>query len=387
MRPGQRLLRGIDKLADPGLALALSLSAISLFAGPVALISGCFLAGILAGFQSRVPAWVAIAAASALQIATWPDHFRLEAFSPLIGAVLAPLSGGFMRSRRDFAILSALILAGIGLAIALDRGAIESNLVPMILLCLPASISGLAFGILLDAAVRRGAAWSQANMRTVTRDLLLGRITTGMIHDLAQPINVVSMANGNLSYLLERIDGKDHIPLIEERVQRIAAQTDRAASLLHNFRSFGRADAAAHDVLTVRDALERTRVATISNVRHGGVAIELRGDALDCICNLHVGILQMTVSAALLTVFSSFSGGPDEQRNGTVIIEANLAAEQIIFTVTAIGDDHKEVALSRMEPILGLLIGEVVTGVSGRLEQLTRHDRHTGIRFALPQGR
>ncbi len=351
------------------------------------MISGCFLAGILAGFQSRVPAWVAIAAASALQIATWPDHFRLEAFSPLIGAVLAPLSGGFMRSRRDFAILSALILAGIGLAIAVDRGAIESNLVPMILLCLPASISGLAFGILLDAAVRRGAAWSQANMRTVTRDLLLGRITTGMIHDLAQPINVVSMANGNLSYLLERIDGKDHIPLIEERVQRIAAQTDRAASLLHNFRSFGRADAAAHDVLTVRDALERTRVATISNVRHGGVVIELRGDALDCICNLHVGILQMTVSAALLTVFSSFSGGPDEQRNGTVIIEANLAAEQIIFTVTAIGDDQKEVALSRMEPILGLLIGEVVTGVSGRLEQLTRHDRHTGIRFALPQGR
>lgn len=387
MTLGRRLLRSLDYLGDPRLALALALAALSLLGGPVAVVSACFLAGMLAGFRDRAPAWIAIAAAFALQLATWPDHFRPEAFSPVIAAVLAPWSGGIARTSRDFTIVSALILAGIGLAVAAERGLVQPGDALAMLICLPAAVCGLAMGALLDASAQRGGAWSQANMRTVARDLLLGRITTGMIHDLAQPINVVSMANGNLSYLLARTDGNDHRDLIEERVQRIAAQTDRAANLLHNFRSFGRENAMGDDVLTVRDALERTRVATISNVRHGGVAIDLRGDALDCICTLHVGILQMAVSAALLTAFASFSGPDDERREGTVIVDANLAGDEIVLTVSAIGADEAEVGFDRLEPILGMLLAEILAGVSGRLEPLTRRDRHAGIRFTLPYER
>src|SRR5690606_1497288 len=49
---------------------------------------------------------------------------------------------------------------------------------------------------------RRGIAASDGagadDLEALTRDLLLGRMTVGMVHDLAQPLNVIVMAAGNL---------------------------------------------------------------------------------------------------------------------------------------------------------------------------------------------
>lgn len=350
--------------ATPALALAL----LSIIQGLAALLSACFLAGMLAGFRSRWPAAVAILLAICLQWATSLQHFRLESLSPLISVILAPLTVHFLRLRSGVGIVTALLIANMALLVAMERGLFAPGTIPTITLVTLTAIIGLIFGMLLDTVLRRDAAWSRANIALVARDLLLGRITTGMIHDLAQPINVVSMANGNLSYLLNNMPDKEHAhELLQERIERIAGQTDKAANLLHNFRSFGRGDDEANGVLTVRDALERTRIATTSNVRHGGVTVEFRGNALDCICGEHLAVLQLAVAGALLSAFAAYTGPDGERRDGSVIVDATLGLNSIIVTVNPHDAHGKTLVPGQPEPALVWLLQEVLASNGGRL--------------------
>lgn len=349
-------------------SIALALALLSIIQGLAALLSACFLAGMLAGFRSRWPAAVAILLAICLQWATSLQHFRLESLSPLISVILAPLTVRFLRLRSGVGIVTALVIANMALLVAMERGFVAPGAIATISLATVTAIIGMIFGMLLDTVLRRDAAWSRANIALVARDLLLGRITTGMIHDLAQPINVVSMANGNLSYLLHNMPDKEQAhELLQERIERIAGQTDKAAHLLHNFRSFGRGEDEANGVLTVRDALERSRIATTSNVRHGGVTVEFRGNALDCIGGEHLAVLQMAVAGALLSAFAAYTAPDGERRNGSVIVDARLGPNTITVTVTPQDADGKILVPGQPEPALGWLLQEVLASIGGRL--------------------
>lgn len=388
MNPRQRLARALEEVADPTIAIALAVGLLSLFHGVVSLISLAFLAGMLAGIRSRAPAWIAIALVAALQFATWPHRFHLDAFLSVIGVVLAPFGSQLLKARWSFASVVGAMLLGIALAVTLNTGAIAPHTGFTILLVAIAAFVGLAFGALADSAMRRDGAWSQASIALVARDLLLGRITTGMIHDLAQPINVVSMANGNLAYLLDTMQHEESArDLFEERVQRIAGQTDKAAHLLHNFRSFGREELTATGVLTVRDALERTRTATTSNVRHGGVEVEFTGDALDCIGGEHLGVMQMAVAGTLLSAYGGYTDPGGERRNGTLIVDARLASGTIVLTITALAEDRSVIPVAAPDPVLAWLLEEVLASVSGRFALVRDRGKPAVIRLTLPHQR
>jgi signal transduction histidine kinase len=393
MRAGLRLVLGglgakLRQLARPELAIAVAVGLMSIVPGLAALLSVCFLAGILAGFRDRWAAFAALTVTAVLQLLTWPQHFRLEAFSPVISFILAPLAARFSGVRRTFALAAALLIGVPALLIAAEVRIVETSLALIVILSAMTATIGLVLGALLDSTARRDAAWSRANIGVVARDLLLGRITTGMIHDLAQPINVVSMANGNLSYLLHNMPEQEQAHgLLHERVQRIAGQTDKAAHLLHNFRSFGRGEQEQGGMLTVRDALERTRIATTSNVRHGGVAVELEGDALDCIGGEHLGVMQIAVAGALLSAFAAFAGGGGEKLNGSVIVNARLARRTIILTITALDDEGRSLHAIQPEPVLSWLLHEVLCGIGGEFVPLVHARGKASITFTLPHGR
>lgn len=168
----------------------------------------------------------------------------------------------------------------------------------------------------------------------VSRDLLLGRVTSGMLHDLAQPLNVISMANGNLSYIMENLEVP---PLqraqLDERLNRIAGQTEHAAHILDLFRWFGRNRDREAELLNVKSALQQAVAATRSNVRHGGVAVRLSGDALDYPLPRRHGLLEMMAVAALLSAFSSFVLANGSKVKGLVHVHAELSPSFVVIAI------------------------------------------------------
>lgn len=382
----KRMGREVLQLCDASVAVTAGAVMLSLVEGEPAFVSACFLFGLLVGSGNRLSGGLALTGVAAVQLATWPEHFRLEGLFPIFSAILAALAIRLCPFQLRYGATVGVVLVGIGLTVAIDRGFIEPSRYVTALIATLFGIGGLILGRLIASSVKRDAAWSSANIHKVTRDLLLGRITTGMIHDLAQPINVVSMANGNLSYIISNLSKQESAEdLLKERVERIAGQTDKAAHLLHNFRSFGRADQEPSSVLTIRDALERTRVATMSNVRHGGVGVEFRGDALDCMGGEHLAVLQLVMAGTLLSAFAGFTNEARDRLNGTVVIEARLEPGFVRFDVSAL-DEHNEVMpVSLPDPALAWLLEEVISSVGGRIGRADQMKRATQVYLMLPR--
>ncbi len=229
-------------------------------------------------------------------------------------------------------------------------------------------------------------AWGDDSLTTVTRDLLLGRVTSGMLHDLAQPLNVISMANGNMGYIVEHlaIDEEERRQLLE-RINRIGHHTEAAAAILSLFRWFGRDGSDDPAVLSVRSALERAVTATRSNVRHHGVAVELQGDGLEYQLPARHGALEMMAVAALLCAFSSFFDHDGSKKRGTVMLDATLSRTQIIVCVRCIDAEGMPVHGKSMDYATAWLVDQVAHETGGHFLSLMRESRPE--RFVIRLGR
>ena len=242
-----------------------------------------------------------------------------------------------------------------------------------------------AAGLARKLDIERLRTWTDKSVVDFTRDLLLGRVTSGMLHDLAQPLNVISMANGNLEYLVDRLDIDPAAKtLLGERSERIAEQTGQAAHILGLFRWFGRNASRDDGTLTVRDAIEHAITATKSNIRHAGVDVELRGDALDCLLPERHASLELLVAAALLSSFEIFLEGDGAKVPGTVVVQASLLGVSIVITIHCLNDDGKPRGGKKMDEPTIWLIDQVARESQARFS----HDRRYGrpVRFSIVIG-
>lgn len=244
----------------------------------------------------------------------------------------------------------ALILGSIALSARFTFAGFVDDAM-MVIACLTATFIGAGITRHLAAVDAKLLAWGEGGMVQVTRDLLLGRITSGMLHDLAQPLNVISMANGNMEYLIAHLDiDEESRQQLQERVQRIATHTEGAAHILSLFRWFGRdAEDGRHGPLTVHGALECAVAATRSNVRHHGVAVHLQGDALDQNVPEQYGALEMMAVAALLSAFGGYLGLDGLKQRGDVVLDAVLTPADIMITVECVDADGYPVASRRID--------------------------------------
>ena len=321
-----------------GLTVAVTFAALSAFTDVTHFgLAGTFAAGALMGLRNRFSALLALSAFAAISYWRGDNGFILANVGPLVQVSTLLLTiwlPARIRPRLPLWLGSLVIMAACYDLIASQSfsDAIRSWLAPANHLL--AVLFGVFFGQQFASRSRWETAWSKAEFIELSRDLLLGRITTGLIHDLAQPINVVAMANNNLSYLIDQMRADD--PLRKhmiERVSRITEQTEKAGHLLQYFRNFGRHTAELTDDLTVRNVLERAWVTTRSNIRHAGITTEFRGDALDSVIPASHGYLQIMVAAALLGAYSSFPLNSDNQMKGIVVIQARLHSNQIKIAV------------------------------------------------------
>jgi len=79
---------------------------------------------------------------------------------------------------------------------------------------------------------------SQAQVVQASKLATLGEMATGVAHELNQPLNVIRLAAGNI--LRKEARGKLEPELLKEKLERISAQTERAARIIDHLRMFGR---------------------------------------------------------------------------------------------------------------------------------------------------
>ena len=367
------------------LAVAVLVAASAATALPM-IVAATFAAGALLGLRARIAALAALAFVigwhwRAPELVTW---FGLTAVILTLSlAVLLPERG---RLRIPDWLGVLFVLAGLT-TLLVGTAFSESDRAVLGLLQQVLAIGiGTYFGQLVAAGGHRGAAWSSANIMQLARELLLGRITTGMIHDMAQPINVVAMANSNLAYLVDQMPAEGgQLPLIRERVDRIAEQADRAAHLLQDFRSFGRQTSGEADDMTVRAVLERAWTTTRSNVRHGGVSVDLGGDALDCVIPAGNGALQIMVAGALLGAFRSFHGPMGEKINGAVVLHSRIRKNMILIAVYCSDEADAARFDCSLDPVSLWLLGEIAREAGGHLQAAHSVRRRHHLSMAFPR--
>lgn len=260
--------------------------------------------------------------------------------------------------------------------------------IPAVIVIASLCAAFLGAGIARHVAVvdARLLAWGDRGLVEVTRDLLLGRITSGMLHDLAQPLNVISMANANMDYIIAHLEIDDESRRqLQERVKRVATHTEGAAGILSLFRWFGRDGRDGGGELTVRSALESAVAATKSNVRHHGVAIQLRGNALEDAVPEQHGALEMMAVAALLSAFGSFIGIDGGKLRGDVLLNAVTTPGHIVITVECTDTQGSPLPSRRIDEATLWLIEQVAQDVASDFRCVVR-DRQP-VRFIIRLGR
>ncbi|HEX7751652.1 MAG TPA: hypothetical protein VF440_04560 [Novosphingobium sp.] len=217
------------------------------------------------------------------------------------------------------------------------------------------------------------------------RDLLLGRITGGMLHDLAQPLNVISMANGNLAYGIEHLDvGEADKAQLLERTERIALQTDRAADILALFRNLGREGGQGGAACgSVRDALNRAVAVTRSSLRHP-VAVTLKGDALDQPVRASPATLELLAVAILLSVLGAFLDAERRLRKGGIVFHAEATGTHVIVDTRCYDEAGGVLACKPVDDGARRLLEQLSAQAGGRFQCLP--DRESPTCFVLRLG-
>ena len=370
--------------------VALCVLMLGLIAGmaPAAAIPGAAGAGVLLALGRRR---LALAAGLGMLPALyfWPQTWTAAGYWVLLAllAVAALLSRhpAMLFPRLPTAALAmGLIAAAAGMCLALlYQGPWLAPAVVIASLCAAGAGAGWLYHSRRGIAVSDGA--EADDLEALTRDLLLGRMTVGMVHDLAQPLNVIVMAAGNLGYLIERagIDADSRKQLLDRSV-RISSQTEGAAAILALFRHFGRER--QEDGRTIRSALERAIAATRSTHRHPGITIELTGEALDYPVHRFHDRLEMIVAAALLGGFGAYLPPDGKKRDGTLILRAVPQSSGVEIVLVCADEMGEPIMGYGLDPTMHGLVKRLANGAGGQFHGPSSGDPFSQFTIRLTRG-
>jgi C4-dicarboxylate-specific signal transduction histidine kinase len=153
--------------------------------------------------------------------------------------------------------------------------------------------------------------------------VMLGEMTTGMAHELSQPLNVVRMAAQNALAEIDPADGGSADPegfepmteaefhkFIAGKFTRIVAQVDRAADIISRMRIFGRASDAPAATFDVRDACNSALALVGPRIRSMGIAVreDLGSHALTMLGQR--GLLEQVIVNLLMNARDALKDAP-----------------------------------------------------------------------------
>jgi len=96
---------------------------------------------------------------------------------------------------------------------------------------------------------------SRAQLIQASKLATLGEMATGVAHELNQPLNIIRMAAESAAELIEEEDELDP-EFFKRKLERIAAQTERASSIIDHMRLFGRKSGSEPDAFDPIEAVK-----------------------------------------------------------------------------------------------------------------------------------
>lgn len=176
----------------------------------------------------------------------------------------------------------------------------------------------------------------------------LGEMTTGMAHELSQPLNVIKMAAQNaLSEVTpaERrepglrplMNDAEFRPFVAGKLARIMAQVDRAASIIARMRVFGRTPEGEPAVFDVREACRGALILVGQRLRNAGVIVREELGAEPLRVRSHQNLLEQALVNLLV--------------NARDALQQSLRADKtIVLTASRGGDGHVLVTVADNGP-------------------------------------
>ena len=161
----------------------------------------------------------------------------------------------------------------------------------------------------------------------------LGEMSTGMAHELNQPLNVIALAVSNLRIGMER--GKTSLDLMSPKLDRIEAAVQRAAVIIDHMRAYGRVAGDESVVLNIgdviqglcnllRDQLALVDIQLVNRVDRDGIYVE--GNAIQ-------------FEQVIINVINNARDAIRDSDNpeGEIVIEAILQSGRVLVRITDTG--------------------------------------------------
>jgi PAS domain S-box-containing protein len=173
-----------------------------------------------------------------------------------------------------------------------------------------------------DLAIQQGA-----------KMMLLGEMATGLAHEMNQPLTVIRMAAENAIAALDR---KNPTAQVRAKLERINAQTSRAAKLIDQMRIFARAPTDDDEWFSLQDAFsgaldlidERLRNADVRlQIGHVDPSLQIRGQQQQ---------LEQALVNIILNAHDAFLDAKDAGRDKVISIRihASNASQRVRLAIT-----------------------------------------------------
>ena len=183
-------------------------------------------------------------------------------------------------------------------------------------------------GYLTDITTEREG---QAHMRQIERLATLGEVSTGIAHEMNQPLTAISMAAENALRLLRR--GGD-LAGLEEKLTRINAQAARLSKIVELTGLFGRVDRATRTRADMRDVIANVEILVADRLRSANarLVVELPPGLPD-IAGIPV-LLEQVLMNLIVNSCDAYGEVPVRAEAPPRLITVTAAAEDKSISVT-----------------------------------------------------
>ncbi|NGM23802.1 hypothetical protein G3576_27585 [Roseomonas stagni] len=223
-----------------------------------------------------------------------------------------------------------------------------------------------AVGYIADVTAERAA---DARAIAAARLASLGEMSASLAHELKQPLQAIALAANNARTAMRR----DRVDMAEQRLDRIAGYTQRAAALIEHLRRFARGadEQAAPQPVPLADAVEGALVLTGAGLREAGIEIRCTlGDPPPVVLG-HLVALEQVLANLLANARDVLATAPGDAPRWIAITAAPAAAG---FTALRVADSG------------GGLPAEVLARLFEPFVTTKGPDRGTGLGLSICHG-
>jgi len=203
-----------------------------------------------------------------------------------------------------------------------------------------------------------GRKHAQAQMVQSAKLATLGEMSTGVAHEINQPLNIIRMSTDTLNEMLD--EGEVPSPdFLKTRLERIASQVARAASIIDRMRTFGRKPGGHDTAVSPKEAVLNAVSHLREQLRLDGIELELdvpetcrpvRGDPIE-LEQVVLNLLTNARDAVNDTIKTKMGGERPDCVTIKVEDDPSLSAVKVIVEDTG-GGIPEDVLLKIFDPFL-----------------------------------